>query len=113
MDKIKKYQAFIKKAIKKHHAPDTVHQYDEFESQMTFDDEHGHYYLINVGWNKYDRIFSPMLHIDLKGEKIWIHQDWTEGIVNDFLEMRVPKEDIVLAFHAPYKRKHTSFATTD
>jgi len=106
MDKIKKYQHIIKTAIKKHHHPNTIHQYDEFESQVTFDDEHGHYYLINVGWNQYKRIFSCILHIDLKGDKIWIHQDWTEGIVDELLGMGVSQEDIVPAFHAPYKREH-------
>jgi len=111
MDKIKQYQQFIKTAIRRHYSPDVVHQYDEFESQITFDDEHGHYYLINVGWNEYDRIFSCMLHIDLKDGKIWIRQDWTEGIVDDFLEMGVPHEDIVLAFQAPYKRQYSGFAT--
>ncbi len=106
MDKIKQYQQIIKTAIKNHHHPNRIHQYDEFESQVTFDDEHGHYYLINVGWNEYKRIFSCILHLDLKDDKVWIHQDWTEGIVDDLLAMGVSKEDIVPAFHAPYKRKY-------
>ncbi len=110
MDKIKTYQEAIKKVIKKHHHPNVVHNYDEYESQVTFDDEHGHYYLINVGWNEYKQIFSCMLHIDLKGDKIWIRQDWTEGVVDDFLKMGIPKEDLVLAFHAPYKRKYAELA---
>ena len=110
MDKIKKYQKFIKNVLSKHHAPEIRHDYDEYESQLVFDDEHGHYYLINVGWNEYDKIFSCMLHIDLKDDKIWIRQDWTEGVVDDFLEMGVPKTDLVLAFMAPYKRPYSGFA---
>jgi len=108
MDKIKKYQRIIKKVIKKYHAPVIKHDYDEYESQIVFDDKHGHYYLINVGWNEYDRIFSCMLHIDLKEDKIWIRQDWTEGVVDDFLKMGVSKSALVLAFLAPYKRHHAS-----
>jgi len=110
MDKIKKYQKIIKKIIKKHHSPIIKHNYDEYESQIVFDDEHGHYYLINVGWNEYDKIFSCMLYIDLKEDKIWIHQDWTEGVVDDFLKMGVPKSDLVLAFLAPYKRPYATIA---
>jgi hypothetical protein len=32
------------------------------------------------------------------------------GIANELVDMGVPKEDIVLAYHAPYKRKYTGFA---
>ena len=52
-----------------------------------------------------------MLHIDIKEGKIWIQHDGTEiGIANELVEMGVPKQDIVLAFHAPYKRQYTGFA---
>ena len=51
-----------------------------------------------------------MLHVDLKEDKIWIRQDWTEGVVDDFLEMGVPKTDLVHAFFAPYKRPYSGFA---
>jgi hypothetical protein len=33
------------------------------------------------------------------------------GVANDFVAHGVPKEDIVLAFHAPYKRPYTGFGT--
>ena len=32
-------------------------------------------------------------------------------ITHELVELGVPKSDIVLAFHAPYKRKFTGFAT--
>lgn len=109
MDNVIKYQSLIKEAIQKHNSP-SINNYDEFESQIILDDDRGHYLLLNVGWNEYERIFSCMLHIDLKDGKIWIRQDWTEGIVDYFLENDVPKTDIVLAFQAPYKRSLTGFA---
>jgi hypothetical protein len=44
-------------------------------------------------------------------EKIWIEYNGTEEDVGgELVNMGVPKEDIVLAFHAPYKRKYTGFA---
>ena len=109
MDKITKYKSFIKKAIKRHYHPSDS-DYTEFERQLVFDDKRGHYFLIDVGWDNHKRIFECHLHIDLKDGKIWIRQDWTEGVVDDFLEMGVPKEDIVLAFQAPYKRPYTEFS---
>lgn len=49
--------------------------------------------------------------LSIKDGKFWIHWDGTEeGIATELVEMGVPKEDIVLAFHAPYKRPYTGFA---
>lgn len=43
--------------------------------------------------------------------KLWIQHDGTEdGIANRLVELGVPKSDIVLAFHPPYKRPYTDFA---
>jgi hypothetical protein len=51
-----------------------------------------------------------VLHIDIKDDQIWIQHDGTEsGVANDLVAMGIPKEDIVLAFHAPYKHPYTGF----
>jgi hypothetical protein len=51
------------------------------------------------------------MHIDLKDGKIWIQHDGTEeGIANRLVEAGAPREDIVLVFHALYKRRFTEFA---
>ena len=53
-------------------------------------------------------MFSKLI---LKNGKIWIQHDGTEiGVANELVEWGVPKEDIVLAYHAPYKRQYTGFA---
>lgn len=42
--------------------------------------------------------------------KIWIQYDGTEvGIANQLVELGVPKQDIILAFHKPSVRKYTDF----
>jgi hypothetical protein len=51
------------------------------------------------------------LHLDIKNEKIWIQHDGTEGgIADELIEHGAPKQDIVLAFHSPFKRQFTGFA---
>jgi hypothetical protein len=51
------------------------------------------------------------LHLDIKDGKIWIQHDGTEiGIANQLVALGVPKSDIVLAFHSPFKRQFTEFA---
>lgn len=84
----------------------------EYEVQTIFDSEHDHYQLLYVGWRGDKRDFGCILHLDIKGGKIWIQHDGTEeGIANRLVEMGVPKQDIVLAFHEPYVRQFTDFGT--
>jgi hypothetical protein len=52
------------------------------------------------------------VYVRIRDHKFWIEEDWTEdGIANDLVQAGVPHEDIVLAFHEPKMRQHTSFAT--
>lgn len=80
--------------------------------QIMMDDERGHYQVLSIGWQGLERTFDVMLHLDLKDGLIWIQVDNTEpGIADALLEQGIPKEQIVLAFHAPFKRPYTGFAT--
>jgi hypothetical protein len=84
----------------------------EYEVQTIFDTEHDHYQLLYVGWRGNKRNFGCILHLDIKGGKIWIQHDGTEiGIANQLVEMGVPSQDIVLAFHEPAVRQLTGFGT--
>jgi XisI protein len=84
----------------------------DIERQVIFDAERDHYQLVNVGWNPNGyRSYGCILHLDIKGGKIWIQHDGTEdGITDALVELGVPKQDIVLAFHTPSMRKYTEFA---
>jgi hypothetical protein len=84
---------------------------EDVESQTIFDTEHDHYQLVHAGWNNKRRVYGCVLHLDIKDGKIWIQHDGTEiGIANQLVELGVPKSDIVLAFHSPFKRQFTEFA---
>ena len=84
--------------------------FPEYELQTIFDTERDHYQLLCVGWRNNKRDFGCVLHLDIKDDKIWIQNDSTDtGIANQLLEMGVPKEDIVLAFHEPEVRQFTGF----
>ncbi|PAX52807.1 XisI protein [Brunnivagina elsteri CCALA 953] len=70
------------------------------------------YLLLHTGWRGNRRTHGCSLHLDIINGKIWIQHDGTEvGIATQLLEMGVPKDDIVLAFHSPYMRQFTEFAT--
>ncbi|MEI2577631.1 XisI protein [Scytonema sp. PRP1] len=83
----------------------------EVEVQTIFDTEHDHYQLVYVGWQKNRRVYGCVLHLDIKDEKIWIQHNGTEAnITDELVALGVAKQDIVLGFHSPYKRKFTEFA---
>lgn len=83
----------------------------EVDVEIVFDTERDHYQLVHAGWHEHRRKYGCLIHMDIKNDKIWIQHDGTEvGVANLLVEMGVPKEDIVLAFHPPYKRPYTDFA---
>jgi XisI protein len=66
-----------------------------------------------VGWEDGFRMYGCLIHVDIKDGKIWIQYDGTEySVANELIDLGVPKQDIVLAYHAPYARKYTEFATS-
>ncbi len=83
------------------------------EVQLIFDQERHHYQVLNIGWKDQKRIYGVIIHVDLKDDKFWIQRDGTEiGIANQLIAAGVPKQNIVLGFHAPYKRSFTEFAVS-
>ncbi|HLP92248.1 MAG TPA: XisI protein [Nostocaceae cyanobacterium] len=111
MDKLEKYRNYIENILKEYsqYKP----SYGDVELQLLFDQERDHYQLMSVGWNGEKRIHGIMLHIDIIDGKIWIQHNGTERrIAQDLLELGVPKQDIVLAFHSPTRRKYTDFAVS-
>jgi hypothetical protein len=109
MDRLIEYRQYIQQIIDEYSQYKPT--YGEVELETIFDTTHDHYQLLSVGWNKYERIHGSILHVDIRNGKIWIQYDGTEeGIANRLVEMGVPREDIVLAFHPPYKRQYTNFA---
>jgi hypothetical protein len=109
MDKLNNYRQYVKNIITKY--SQFKPSYGDVELQIIFDEIRDHYHLMTVGWNDERRIRGSILHIDIKDGKIWIQHDGTEdGIANELLTEGVPKKDIVLAFHSPYRRELTGFA---
>lgn len=51
------------------------------------------------------------MHLEIIGDKIWIHEDGLEdGIATDLLRAGISKSQIVLGFHPPEVRPYTEFA---
>jgi XisI protein len=81
------------------------------EVQTLYDTARDHYQVLLLGWDGLHRVYESLLHVDIRDGKIWIQEDRTEaGLACKLIELGVSKDDIVLAFHAPYKRPYTGFA---
>lgn len=109
MDKVTQYRTFIQEILEEYgqYRP----SYGQVEIEIIRDTENDHYQLVTVGWNDNERIHGTLFHLDIKDGKIWIQHDGSEeGIANRLVERGVPKTDIVLAFHSPFRRQFTEFA---
>jgi XisI protein len=110
---IEQYRQYIRHLLSERQSRVSIQpNAQEYEVQTVFDNEQDHYQLLYVGWRGNKRTFGCILHLDIKDGKIWIQHDGTEvGIANQLVELGVPKQDIILAFHEPYVRQFTDFGT--
>jgi XisI protein len=99
----------VVQSILKHHVAHRLNS--QTEVHLIFDKERDRYQLLHLGWDDLIRVFGCIIYVEIKEGKIWIERDGTEiGVANELVEAGIPKQDIVLAFKAPYKRKFTEFA---
>ncbi len=109
MDKLNCYREKVKSLLAKYalHKP----SYGDIHVEQIFDIERDHYQIISIGWNNQKRVYSPIMHLDIKNEKIWIQENTTEvDIADELIEMGIPKSDIIIGFHTPKMRQLTGFA---
>ena len=111
MDKLNRYRGIIKNLLSDLAKQAQDHPTTGVEALMIADTEHDQYLLLTLGWAERRRVRHLRVFLRLLNDKIWIEEDLTEdGIATDLLAAGVPKEDIVLAFHAPEMRPYTEFA---
>lgn len=83
----------------------------EVQTEVIFDEGNDHYELIYAGWNREYRIHGSVLHLDIRGGKVWIQHDGTEaGVAEELVAAGIPREHIVLAFKPPELRPYTDYA---
>lgn len=111
MDKLSRYREIIKRLLNELAEPTRRNPTPGVEDRCVFDDAGGDYLLLSVGWQGDRRQRGTHVYIRLRDEKVWIEDDWTNaGVAERLLRAGIPKEDIVLGFHAPATRKLTEFA---
>ncbi|MDJ0615389.1 MAG: XisI protein [Calothrix sp. MO_192.B10] len=109
MDKLNRYRQLVQKKL--HDYSENKPAYVNIEVETIFDKERDHYQIVNVGWEGQNWVHSCIIHIDIKGGKIWLQWNSTEDdIAANLVAAGVPKEDIVLGFQSPFMRQFTEYA---
>jgi XisI protein len=109
MDKVGKYQQIIQQLLQEY--AEISSQDSEVETQLILDTERHHYQLVNVGWKNQRRVYGCFIHLDIKDGKVWLQHNGTENEVGeDLANLGIPKQDIVIGFHSPFKRQFTDYA---
>ncbi len=110
MDRLTTYRKIIKDLITQY--AQIKPAYGDIEIEAIFDETSDHYELIYTGWDEHRRIHGCVLHIDIKGDKVWIQHDGLEGgVAEELVEAGIPREHIVLGFQPPQVRPYTQYAT--
>ena len=112
MEKITHYRGIIKNIFKEYAATRIPANDSNPGYQLIFDEINGHYLLYRTSWKEeLRRVHFCVFHIDIINNKLWVQEDATDyDLVGVLEEQGIPKEDMVLAFHAPYKRPYTGYA---
>jgi XisI protein len=83
----------------------------DVEAQVMFDIDRNHYQLFYIGWEGQQRVFYPIIHVDIQGDKIWLQHNVTEELVaDDLMKLGIDRNDIVLGLHHLSLRPYTDFA---
>ena len=108
MERIDLYRRCVKHLLEEH---SKFNEEDsDTESEIFFDPDRDRYQLMRVGWNGLKRIYYTVMHFDIKDDQIWIQQNTTDiDIALELVAMGVPKSDIILGLHPPYKRPYTGY----
>lgn len=77
-----------------------------------FDEIHHQYQVLDIGWDKSgNRIFQPIIHLELLNGKIWIQENATDiDLAKVLLERGVEALDIVLGMHSKSLRRFSEYA---
>ena len=110
MDNLKQYQSIIEEILE-----ETATYYrgttNPLSLQSIIDQTKHHFQLLMFGWDNNAYFYQCLYHLELRGDKVWIHWNTTDIAVEDeLLAKGIAAEDIVLGMKHPDYRQFTNFA---
>jgi hypothetical protein len=108
MDKLERYREIVRFLIEEYARYKPAH--GQIETEAVVDQDKDHYEVLHVGWDGVRRVHGAVVHIDIRGGKVWVQYDGTSRpVAEELIAAGIPREDIVLAFHPAELRPLTGF----
>ncbi|MDJ1185285.1 XisI protein [Roseofilum casamattae] len=112
MDTLSRYRQAVQQLLE-HYARFGGDDKDGVETELIVDPIRDRYLLFHVGWLGDYRIYGSILHFDIKNSKVWIQHNGTEyDVARELQDLGIPKTDIVIGFHSPFKRQFTEYSVS-
>lgn len=97
MDTTATHREIVKQVIERYSKLRPSH--GDIRLDTVFDETQDRYALMQVGWDKGQRIRGNLIYVTLQDGKVYIEYDGIEtGIADNLMEKGIPEQDIVLAF---------------
>jgi hypothetical protein len=97
MDTITTDRDIVKKVVSRY--AQFVPSHGNIRLDTVFDDEQGHYALMQVGWDRGQRVRGNLIYITVQDDQVCIEYDGMEqGITQDLIKGGIAPERIVLSF---------------
>ena len=110
MDIIEQWGEMLEQSLQYH--ANLPYRYGDVSTYLVVSRDRLHYLLMHEGWENQHRVHGCIVHVEIREEKLWIHYDGIEdSITAELVEAGIPKDRIVLAFHPPFVREHTEYAS--
>jgi hypothetical protein len=97
MDTIATYREIVKRVISDYAKLRPSHGHIRLDA--VFDEQSDRYALMQVGWDRGQRVRGNLIYVAITNDKVAIEYDGTEGgITQDLIQQGIPADRIVLAF---------------
>jgi hypothetical protein len=97
MDTQTKYSEVVKQTILRYARLRPSH--GDIRLDAVFDEEHGRYSLMQVGWDRGRRVRGNLIYVTFQRDKVIVEYDGIEhGITDDLTRGGIPEAQIVLAY---------------
>jgi hypothetical protein len=110
MEKIDLYKEIIQKELE-YRQSIKISNAPELSRHLIINKEQTEFILMDVGWFKQRYISDVIFHIGIINDKVWVHNDFTDiGIADYLVKGGIPKLEIVLGFLPKYAQEISEFA---
>lgn len=80
-------------------------------AELIVDGERNNFLLMYVGWDGPRRVHHVAVHVEVKGDRVWLQCDNTDLVVaEDLVAAGVPKDALVLGFREEAVRPYSGYA---